>query len=82
MSKPLLVVRCFAREDQGLVNEWPVTLPLEEVRAIVPGGDLSDIHPIDEAAAVRLLGPALAPSSEPVDYFLEPAEYAPETPLA
>jgi hypothetical protein len=77
-----LAVRCFAREDEGLVEEWPVTLTPGQVRALVRDADtdptLSEIHPIDLATAEKLVGKALEPYSEEVDFFLEPMAIAKE----
>lgn len=76
------VVRCFSREDEGFVDEWPVTIGLDGIPALVPAasGDpaLREIHPIDRATAERLVGAALPEFEEPVDFYVEPAEIVKE----
>lgn len=80
-SAPRLVVRCFAKEDEGLVDEWPVVLSPDAVQSLVPAsaapGALGEIHLVERATAEQLVGRALPEATEPVEYFLEPATIAP-----
>jgi hypothetical protein len=79
---PIAVVRAFSREDEGLVQEWPVALPLEAVRALVPetaaDPELREIHAIDHATAEKLVGAPLAADGEPVDFYVEPVAFVTE----
>lgn len=74
MSSPSvrLVVRCFADEDEALVDEWPVVLSHDELAARVPSFDPLEILPVDVSVVPSLVGEEVGPYSEPVAYFLEP----------
>ena len=78
MSSSRLVVRCFAVEDEALVEEWPVALSPEAVRAAVPGAAPGEIVEIPQAVAEQLTGRSLGAFPEPVSWFLEPEEVQPE----
>lgn len=70
------VVRCFARSDETLVDEWPVTAELEALKALVAAPSdpqLREIHAIEQAIAEKLLGRTFD-YSEQVEFFLEPAD--------
>lgn len=69
---PRLVVRCFANEDEALVDEWPVNVTARELKTRFKVTDPSQILPIDEEMASALVGNTLGPWSESVTYFLEP----------
>ena len=69
---PRLVVRCFAEEDEALVEEWPVTRSPEEIRALLPDAAPDEIVEIDPSVAEQLAGRPLGPFSERVTWYLEP----------
>lgn len=75
------VVRCFAREDEGLVDEWPVPLDSDAIRALVPAAAsdaaLQEIHPVTRDIAEQLVGALFGEFAEPVDFYLEPAAFSP-----
>jgi hypothetical protein len=74
-------LRCFACDDDGLVDEWPLPLDAAAVHALVPeaAGDpgLEQTHPVDAATAAKLLGREPGPYDEPVVFYVEPAVLAP-----
>lgn len=76
MSTPSrLFVRCFADGDEGgLVDEWPVVLGAEELRAIAPGALQGEIVALDPSLVEKLTGRALETYSEPVSFFVEPEQ--------
>lgn len=79
MSSPSarLVVRCFADEDEALVDEWPVVLSHAQLAERVPSFDPQEILPVDVSVVPTLVGHEVGPYSEPVAYFLEPELVSP-----
>lgn len=67
-----LVVRCFAEEDEALVDEWAVAVTDDALLERFPTFDPADIRPITAADAEVIVGHEVGGYSEPVSYFLEP----------
>lgn len=71
-----LVVRCFAEEDEALVDEWPVVVSEDALRARFPEFNPAEILPIDASDVESIVGHAVGGFPEPVMYFLEPRAVA------
>lgn len=67
-----LVVRCFADEDETLVDEWPVAVSDDALRTRFSAFDAEEIRPISASDAEAIVDCAVGPFSEPVTYYLEP----------
>lgn len=68
-----LVVRCFAEEDEALVDEWPVVVPEDALRLRFPAFSPVEIRPVDASDVETLVGHPVGPFSEPSRTFSSPA---------
>lgn len=75
MSASRPFVRCFADDEEGgLIDEWPVVVSPEELKALVPEAEPGEIVGIDDALVEKLIGQPLEDYEEPVLFFVEPEQ--------